>query len=196
MKIMSRDFTLPEKILIIALVIILLGLVYYRFVDQTVRETIANNESEAKMLQTQMDAVEQRLARLNSIRSDMEKLEEEGNLSWMASYNNSKAEVAFLNDILADTINYSIAFADVTRSGDQIRRSFTLQYTAPDYAAARDIVLRLVSGENRCLVGDMQCRYDSRTGYVSLSAAATFYETMVGGTPDAGLPQSNASANS
>lgn len=195
MKIMSRSFTLAERVLILVLVLILLGLAYYRFVDTTVRETIANNEADVKMYQTQMDALQARLTTLSGIQNSLEQLEAEGNLSWMASYNNSKEEVAFLNDILADTIKYSISFANVTRSGDQIRRSFTLQYTCPSYQAAQDIIMKLCTGKNRCLVGDMQCRVDNNLT-VTLSASATFYETMVGGTPDAGLPQTSAAANS
>ena len=195
MKIMSRDFTLAEKLLMVALVIILLGLVYYRFVDQTVRETITNNEAEAAMLQQELDGVQQRLMRLQSIKSDLDSLEEAGNLSWMGSYNNEKEEVVFLNDILADTLRYSISFANVTRTGDQIRRSFTLQYTTVDYKAAQDIILNLCHGKNRCLVGDMQCRYDNNRN-VTISCSATFYETMVGGTADAALPASSAAANS
>lgn len=195
MKIMSRDFTMAEKLLLVILALILVGLVYYRFVDQTVRQTIANNEADAQMYQTQITAVEGNLARLQSVKKEMDALEEQGNLSWMGSYNNSKEEVAFLNDILADTLKYSIAFADVTRNGDQIRRGFTLQYTCANYKAAQDIALRLCQGKNRCLVGDMQCKYDGNLN-VEIKATATFYETMVGGVPDAALPQSKADANS
>ena len=195
MKIMSRDFTRNEKILIVILALILLGLAYYQFVDKTVRQTIVNAESEAQMLQTELDAAQQRLAHLKSIQTSMEKLEAEGRLSWMGSYNNSKQEVAFLNDILADTLQYSITFAEVTRSGNQIRRSFTLEYKTTDYASAQDIVARLCEGKNRCLVGDISCTID-REGIVTVKQSATFYETMVGGTPDAGLPRDAAEANS
>lgn len=195
MKILSREFTLAEKLLIAVLVLILLALFYYKFVDETVRTTIANNEAEANMLQTELDAAQARLMQLNRVKGEMETLENEGRLSWMGSYNNSKEEVAFLNDILADTLKYSIAFSDVTRSGDLIRRSFTLQYTAVDYAAAQDIMLRLCQGKNRCLVGDVKCSVNGDSS-VTLSAAATFYETMVDGTPDAALPENRAAANS
>jgi len=194
-KIMSRDFTRTEKLLIVLLALILVGLVYYQFVDKTVRQTIVNAESEAQMLQTELDAAQQRLAHLKSIQTSMEKLEAEGRLSWMGSYNNSKQEVAFLNDILADTLQYSITFAEVTRSGNQIRRSFTLEYKTTDYASAQDIVARLCEGKNRCLVGDISCTID-REGIVTVKQSATFYETMVGGTPDAGLPRDAAEANS
>ena len=194
MKIMSRDFTLPEKILLLVLALILLGLVYYWFVDQTVRSSITASNIEAESIQTQMDAVEQRILYLQSLRNSMDELEDAGNLSWMGSYNNSKAEVAFLNDILADTQEYSIAFAAVTRNGDQIRRNFTLQFQTRNYKAAQDIIVRLCSGTDRCLVGDIKCSI-AKDRKVTTSASATFFETMVGGTPDAGLPADSASVN-
>ena len=194
MKIMSRDFTRAEKLLILLLVLILLGLVYYRFVHVTVTETIANAESEQQMLQTELTAAEQRIAYLRGIQKQMDELEAKGTLSWMGSYNNSKNELKFLNDILADTVQYSISFANVTRRGDQIRRSFTLQYRTRSYDAAQNIMERLCASEDRCLMGDVKCAIAS-DGTVTTNCSATFYETMVGGTPDAGLPADSAKAN-
>lgn len=195
MKVLSRDFTRTEKILIAVLALILLALVYYQFVDKSVRQSITNAESEAQMLQTQLDAVQVKLATAQKIKNNMDQLEAEGNLSWMGSYNNSKEEVAFLNGILGATMKYSISFAEVTRSGDQIRRSFTLEYQTPDYLSAQDIIVKLRESRNRCLVDDVKCTVD-KDGYVTVKQTATFYETMVDGIPDAALPQDSAAANS
>ena len=192
--IMSRDFTLAERILIVALVVILLALAYYYFVDIPVREAITNADAECAMLEKQLETTEQRLMALRSTQAALDELEAQGRLKWMGSYNNSKAEVTFLNNILADTLNYTITFANVTRSGDQIRRSFTLQYTTPDFDTALDIMDRLLNGQNRCLVGDVRCTIYN-DGTVTMSEAATFYETLVGGTPDAALPADGAAVN-
>ena len=134
MKIMSRDFTRTEKILIAVLALILLGLFYYQFVEKTVRQSITNAQSEAQMLQTELDAAQARLMAANNIKNSMDALEASGQKSWMGSYNNSRAEVAFLNTILADTLQYSVTFSNVTRAGNQIRRSFTLEYRTGSYA--------------------------------------------------------------
>ena len=194
MKIMSRDFTLAEKALLLILALILLGLGYYYFVDIPVRDAIKSSEAEADMLQTELDSVQQRVMYLQGIQKNLDELEKVDNLAWMGSYNNSKAEVQFLNDVLADTMKYTINFAEVTRNGDQIRRNFTLQFQTRDYAAAQDIMTRLLQGENRCLVGDMKCTVD-KDGVVVVNALATFYETMVGGVADAGLPADSARVN-
>ena len=193
MKVMSRDFTPAEKALLVILALVLVGLAYYYFVDIPVRDAIKSSEAEADMLQTELNAVQQRATYLQGVQRDLDELERAQGHSWMGSYNNSKAEVKFLNDVLADTMKYTINFADVTRNGDQIRRNFTLQFQTRDYAAAQDIMTRLLRGENRCLVGDMKCSVD-KDGVVIVDALATFYETMVGGVPDAGLPSDSARA--
>lgn len=194
MKVMSRDFTRTEKILLLLLAVILVGLVYYRFVYVLVNDSVNSSNSEAQALQTEISAAEGRLTHLQSLQSEMDTMEEEGTMSYMPSYNNSKDEIAFLNDVLASTEKYSISFADVTRSGDQIRRSFTLQFETTSYKTAQKILESLCESRDRCLVGDIRCNI-TETGTTTVNAAATFYETMVGGTPDAGLPTDSAAVN-
>ena len=127
MRIMSREFTMAEKILLLILVVFLLGLVYYRFVEIPVQEAVASYEADIQMYQTQIDIVQQRILRLQSLKSELKAMEENGSLSYLASYNNSQEEVAFLNKILADTLQYTIAFENVSRSDDLIRRTFSIR---------------------------------------------------------------------
>ena len=61
---MSRDFTRTEKILIVVLVLILVALVYYQFVEKTVRQTITNAQSEAGMLETELAAARDYIRRM------------------------------------------------------------------------------------------------------------------------------------
>ena len=191
----SRDFTRTEKILILVLVVLLLGLMYYQFVDRAVRSSVDGAQHEKQALQTEIDTTQARLMYLQSLQNKMDAMEAEGKLTYMASYNNSKPEVAFLNDILADTLSYSIQFSRVTRSGNQIRRSFKLKYMTASFRVAREILDKLGDGEFRCLVGDVSCKI-SNDGVTVIEANAIFYETMVGGAADAGLPADAAAANS
>ena len=198
MKVMSRDFTRFEKILLVLLALILVGLVYYRFIYIPVIESIAASEADYEETQKELEVIQERVDYLGGIQESMDALQEEGKLSWMASYNNSKEEIAFLNDILADTIKYSISFANVTRSGDQIRRNFTLQFTTDNYGIMEHMLSALSQNHHRCLIGDLRCtaaRNESvLEGNITVNATATFFETMVGGIPDAGLPESKPAA--
>ena len=192
MKFLSREFTTGEKILILVLVLILLGLMYYYFVDMPVRNAIMSDQAELDTLQSELDAVQNRLNYLTGIRKNLDELEGDNkNLGWMGSYNNSEAELRFLNEVLAVTMKYNISFANVTRSGDQIRRNFSLKFQTANYPEARDVITRLLQGENRCLMGDMKCSV-GENGTVTIDATATFYETMVDGVADAVLPSDSA----
>ena len=191
MRRMSRNFTRSEKMLLVLLAIILVGLVYYRFVDRTVRMSIASSEAELQSLQSEYDIVTAQIMNLNRMQSEIESVMNSGNVSRMESYNNSKAEVSFLNDILSAAGDYAVTFAEVTRNGNQIRRAFTLQFETDSYAAAQTIMENLCSGPYRCLIGDVNCVI-SENGTTLAKMTATFYETMVGGTPDSGLPEDSA----
>lgn len=197
MKILSRDFTLRESILIGLLGLILVVLFYYQFVDQPVRTAINSANAEKQSLQIELDAVQQKVAEVNEMRTELDSIEASGKTSRMESYNNSKAELALLNDILESATDYSISFATVTRDGNQIRRNFSLQFVAQDYATVEKILAELARSPYRCLVGDISCSGGSQTvgSRVSVSTTATFFETMVGGTADAGLPQDTAAEN-
>lgn len=195
MKVLSRDFTLRENILIGLLAIIIVVLCYYRFVDQPVRTAINSANAEKQSIQVELDAVRTKVQKVNAMQSELNDISDSGKTSRMESYNNSKAELALLNDVLESALNYTISFAEVTRDGDQIRRSFTLSFSAPDYATVEKILAELARSPYRCLVGDISCSGSIRNGQeggMSVNVAATFYETMVGGTPDSGLPQDTA----
>lgn len=201
MKILSRDFTTKEKALLLVLILILLGLAYYQFVDQPVRASLAEAAVQKENLQVELDAVKIKIARLEKMQAEIDRILASGEVSQMPSYNNSKRELAMLNDVLASANQYSVSFSNVTRNGDQIRRNFSLQFSASDYGTVKQILAALAGSLDRCMIGDIQCTPVTRNYYrgeyinetvINVSATATFYETMVGGTPDAGLPTDSA----
>lgn len=197
MKILSRDFTLKEKILLLILSLVLIGLAYYQFVDQPVRSELAAAQSEKEAIQIELNAVQAQLAQLKKMEEELTDLSGDNSLGVMGSYNNSKAEIALLNDILGDTQQYSISFSDVTRNGNLIRRNFTLQFTTSSYEEATRMLTRLSRSECRCRLGNVYCVSEDGNvleGPVLVGATATFYETMVGGKEDAGLPKDQAAA--
>ena len=199
MKIMSRDFTTREKIMLLVLTLILLAAGYYAVIDQPIRTAINEAKSQQDELNTELMLLQTKAASLSRMQSELDSIEQSGSLGKMGSYNNSKAELDELNQLLQDANTYDISFSDVTRDGDLIRRSFSLTFSAPDYDKAADLVNRLCTGEWRCIVSDL--RYvaagdDLNTGSVNVGVTATFYETMQGGKADSGLPADASAAAS
>ena len=198
MKVFSRGFTKREKVLIVILVCILIALAYFWLVDSPVRNGIAEAKSDEEAAQTELTAVNAKIEGLSRMQAELDSLGKSGRGGYMASYNNAKAEISALNDILSETDEYVIAFADLTRDGDQVRRAFTIQFTTTGYKAAKNTIINLENSEYRCRIGDLSCVVDDSTdseadlknwkGKITVSATATFYETMVGGVEDEGLP--------
>ena len=205
MKILSRDFSRGEKILLVLLALVLVGLVYYQFVDRVVRDNIAQAKAQTEAAQTELTAVNAKIKRMEEMQAELDSITRNPNASYMGSYNNSQEELAFLNDVLSATDQYSITFSNVTRDGDQIRRNFSLQFSTSDFVSMEKIMKQLGDGRLRCLINDINynlTRYNysaaDREKYerdyyerVNLNCTATFFETMVGGVEDAGLPATN-----
>ena len=199
MKKMNREFTTREKLLILLLCLILVGLAYYQFVDQPVRTALNNAHAERDSLLTELTAVNAKLTVMRRMRDEMEDITAGGTVSEMKSYNNSKPEIALLNDILRGTPDYTITFADVTRDNDQIRRNFSLTFVSDKYESIQRIVKQLSESPYRCLIGDLKISVTRgktmEEGPINVNATATFFETMVGGVVDAGLPATSAAAS-
>ena len=206
MKILSRDFTTKEKILILVLVIVLLVLGYFKFVYQPIITSTQEKRAEAENLQTELDIVDVQVISQTAKQNEVEAITSGDHVSIMASYNNVQNEVNLLNSILSGTENYNIAFQDLTREGDQIRRTFSLQFTAGDYAAAEKVIKALYNSEYRCLINDVRTTAKAASSsqttetatlnrdQVTVTLNATFYETMVGGREDSGLPEDSLAA--
>lgn len=199
MKIMSRDFTTREKIMLLILTLILLAAGYYVVVDQPIRTAINEARSQQEELNTELMFLQTKAAALSSMQSELESIEQGESLGKMGSYNNSKAELDELNRLLKAADTYDISFSNVTRDGDLIRRAFSLTFSASDYDKAAELVKSLCSGEWRCIVSDIRVvgeEDDLRAGKVNVGVTATFYETMQGGSADSGLPADTAADSS
>ena len=78
MKLMSRDFTRKEKVLLLILTMILLGAVYYLAVDQPVRSAISEAVSEQENLNTQLLVLQQKAASLSRMQNELDIIEGNG----------------------------------------------------------------------------------------------------------------------
>ncbi len=183
------------KLLLSVAVVIALIILYILLVDRPVRNGMKSAKKATELLTAESERVQGELTELHHMRSEMEKIETgQEEKSFMPSYNNSKQELDFLNRTLSWAEDYYIGFDQVTRSGNQIRRGFSLQFKTKNFASAVSILNDIEHGDNRCLVGDVSFSPTEKGAYlmeggVQVSCSATFYETVVGGTPDAELPE-------
>lgn len=192
MKLLSRDFTLREKILLLVLSLFLIGLMYYQFVEVPVTTALERAETQKADLELELGVVNSKVASLTRMQKELDAIIGNSKVKPMPSYNNHKEEVTFLDGVLEGKVRYSIAFQDAARQGNQVRRTFSLSFIAPNYATAQAVVAELSGSPMRCVISSVQ--FNSRDilttmdeGQVSVNLSATFFETMVGGTEDQGL---------
>ncbi len=189
MKHLSREFTTREKVLLLILGILLVLVVYYYLVDIPLRSQKESLTSQLEGLQTDYQITDAKYHEYLKMKEDMEKVT--ADTSIMASYNNRSEEIAFLDDLFKNTRQYSVSFSPVTVEGDQIRRAFTVSFTAASYDQAVKILKELADCHYRCIISDISCSGNDENalnGAVTISCGAVFYETMVDRTTDAGLP--------
>ncbi len=207
MKVLSRNISTKEKILLVVFILFLLGIAYYRFFYIPTQNSIDEAHKRRDNYQTQLLQTQEKEAQIRKMKEEIEALGDLGKVSRMESYNNAKEELTLLNRVLEPASDYSISFANVTRNGDQIRRSFSLSFTTNSFAAAKRIISSLEDSDLRCLLGDIEYSFalrranddeENRGGQwiddvyffnvVTVNTSATFYETMYDGVADAGLP--------
>ena len=189
MKNLSREFTTREKILLLVLAIMMVLVVYYYLVDLPMRSQKETLTAEKQQLQIDYDVTHAKYQEYLRMQQDMEQVTEDTSI--MASYNNRSEEIAFLDNLFKNTLQYSVGFSPVTVEGDQIRRSFTVSFTAKSYDQAVKILKKLADCHYRCIISDISCSGNGDAaldGAVTVSCGAVFYETMVDRTTDAGLP--------
>lgn len=189
MKLFTRAFTKKEKILIVVLAVLLIGLAYYRFVDMNVRSALAAAKEQIEVNQSELDISTAQLARLTSMDKELNSYEAGGS-SYIASYNNVKEELAVLDQILGSVEDYSINLSDPVLSGDLIRRNIAIRFTTGTFSDALAIIRSFSSNRLRNVIQDIS--YSSSytrngTESVSVNLTVIFYETITGGVPDAGL---------
>lgn len=186
----QRKAGLPLKTwIIIALGLVLVcGGLYYMLVDRPVRAGIREADAARNSIEARLTLMEQRAANVAGVSRELSELRASGELSWMPSYNAKEAELETLHRLLnVRTSAYSVSLGNPQRSGNQIRRAVNLTFTANSYREAKEILYSLAHGEYRCLISSVSLSGLRGAGDVKVSLSATFYETMVGGTPDMDL---------
>ena len=192
MKILSRDFSLKEKLLLLVLLLLLLGLVYYRFVHVPVNESLEKAADNKASLEIEVTAVETKAAQLAKMKAEIDDITASGAFKSMPSYSNRNQVITLLNDVLG-SLGYSATFdAPYHKDGsNQVRRNISLQFTAPDYETVESVLARFAGSEYRCLIGNVSVTSSNRKfdesgeqRACSVNCTLTFFETLAGGAAD------------
>ncbi len=180
---MNRAFSTREKVLLVILALLLIGVGYFKLLLEPINESIDNYTQLASSEQDAMLQGTAQLVQLRQMEQELEVIHESGDAVPLPAYDNAEGLLVELNHILAASTEYTLNFGtvDMLDGGYIVRRPLSLQFSAKNYAAARGILTALHDSANVNQISDLSVSLpeDPDKG-VQVTCSVTFYELKNG----------------
>lgn len=169
-----------ETVMLVLLVVLLIGVVYYMAFLTPLQAEIAGIQTEVEELDLQIQSYQDQLLGMNAMKTELEKLDKQ---TEVAPYDNLVEVLVALDQYLYDnSVSYTLTFLEpeITEEGT-VRRIVEMEFECLDYDAARAMVDDLTGNKWRCLVGDtlittVNENTNLRNGLVKVQLNVTFFE--------------------
>ena len=188
---MSREFTRKEKMLLVIMCALLIGILYFEFVYRPVKANM--NKYNTAKLSVKLATEQAKSLSIKKMESEMAG-NKASNIGTVATYNNVKQELKALNNIFSSASSFNLDFSDPVKDGDAVRRNVNITFTAKSYSAANNIINELHNCEYRCLIRTLSLT--SSGGTVSGNMQVTFFETLYGAKTNDGLTEASSNNSS
>ena len=179
---MNRAFTTREKVMLVILALLMIGIGYYKLILEPINtgiaEYTAQTADEQDMITTNMLLVQKK----KGMEAELAELFAQGEPTPIPSYDNVGALIVELHSILDGTVDYSLSFSDTSylSGGYLVRRPIRLEFTAGSYSQARSIIDRLHDSVNINQISDLNISLvknnDREESSISVSMVITYFE--------------------
>jgi len=179
--VLSREFTIKEKILLLILAVILLAELYFLMVHQRVEREFAEAASRIEVATVSYNIERTKGTRKQEMLKKIREAAQDSSARPLPEYDNSTNVVAYLNGVLAAAEEYNLVFNEVEFSNYVALRPINMSFSCRGYPAIRDIVGQLENGPYYCEVTGLSMAAENgvedMTGeVVSVQMTAVFYE--------------------
>jgi hypothetical protein len=180
---LNYTFSKREKFMILGLVVVLIGVLWYRFVFVATQDEISKIDTQISETQSQMVLDQSMLVQQQKMQDDIAKFKSSGmTATEMPAFDNTQPLMAELNGILSAASEYTLKFEDVndpkssssksssssssssstsasseksaSSSSNVVERGVSLTYGCSSYQEARVILNSLVHGRFPCSIDD------------------------------------------
>lgn len=158
---MNRAFTKREKVMLVILVVLIIGIGYFKFLLEPINAGIENYQ--------QLEAMEQDQILLNAalvqeklqMERELTELFDSGDPSPIPEYDNSAALLVELHKILDGSTEYTLNFTGTSPMDVAylIRRPVNLTFRTASYSAARKIIDQLHDSSNINSISDLTIQF-------------------------------------
>ena len=144
---MKKEFTRREKILLLVLAVLVIGLGYYKFVLQPINSKISDYRNMESELQLEYEQNQIKAARINMMEKEIQKAQADGIKRTVAPYDNSVNLMPELYRIMKSSIDYSLDFGELVFESDFVKRPVEITFDTSTYRQARAIIDRLYNSQ-------------------------------------------------
>jgi hypothetical protein len=173
---MKRELTKREKTMLAILGVLLVGLLYYKFVLTPINDQIVTLQSDTENDQAMIEASTPQLKKMQAMEKELDELKASGEAKAIPEYDNIKAVMNELHLIMASAKEYSLNFNGTTESDAIVRRPIDMSFTASSYAVARGIIDKLHDSSYTNQISDISYTLADDSAEVKVELLITYYE--------------------
>lgn len=177
---MSRPFTFREKVLFIIMTVLILGVLYLKFVYLDTSNTIAQGPQLVNNAQDELSFEQIKNDNLKKMQAEIESSMSTGkNVSEMPDYDNSQKLMIELNGILIEADSYSVSFMPLVQQDNIVRREMNLSFTCSEYKNAEDIIRKIGASKYRNITSSISITSGNNNingGHVTVNMDVIYFE--------------------
>lgn len=188
MKIASKSFTKREKVMVVVLLLLLVGVAYFYALYTPTKNQLAQLENERYTLESELMVLQAEQAEILRLQAELERIQAEaaagGVQTSVQDYDNFNAMMDQLNMLMKGTTEYSMNFGTVDMSNEIVRRPVTMNFKCNTYSNAKEILKQLATGPFRCQISDLAINANNgqnsnvgiNRGPVTVAVTITYFE--------------------
>ena len=171
-----------ESIMLVFLVVLLIGVVYYMGFYSPLQKEMASIASQASDCDLQITTAMGKVQQMDSMQAELDEIfsRPADEITEIAPYDNKEVVLNQLYGILGRTQEYTLNFTDpVVQDDGTVRRNISMTFHCDSYAAAKNVIKDLTDSPWRCLVSNLSiaCNNGDMMGQpVTVTATITYFE--------------------
>lgn len=177
---MRRAFTTREKVLLVVLAVLVIGIGYFKLLLEPINDKIADYQADMTAEQDEILQNTAVLMQMQQMQTELEELHAAGGVKPLPSYDNSDALLVELNTVLGRSRDYSLNFGAVAPLEDSayiMRRPLSLTFSTDTYAQARSILDDLHDSDNINQISDCSISFQ-KDNTVSVTLTIAYFELV------------------
>lgn len=177
---MKTKISKREKVLLVILILLIIGSLYYVLFYTPTQEQIAAYEAEYAELDDTVILYEAKAMQMKKMQQELEVLKAEaetsGTIKEVPLYDNNRKLMESLNLILDVAQEYSVTFNSTEASEQIVRREVALNYKCKNYKQAKKILENIHDDHYPSIIKDVRMEFDTEEGEVSVMMTLTYFE--------------------